>query len=578
MFASPYPIPAHRIDDVVLFDPSDHEFPVGFNILSAHTELEKILLASDLSSVFQRLSTSWGDQMHSVLTNAILAFLESKEGGTLADLRRFLVDPAFREKHLRSVTDAEVVYYWRKSFPLLGGNKSLGPLMTRLETFLGPKPIRYIVSQKENRLDFGDIMDSGKIFLAKLSQGEIGKKNSHLLGSLLMAKFQEQAMSRQAVALAERRPFWLYVDEFPNFISSSMAEILAGARKYNLGLVLAHQELRQLQAEPDLAAAVLSNAGTRIVFRVGDADAKVLAEGFSDFDADGLRRLGKGEAISRIERSDWDFNLTVPFLDKDNIASGKRTRDEVIRSSRAKYATPRSEVEKTLAPQQVTSVETVAEPAETELAETLPREPNVTPVIVPSVPVESPPAPKSTIAPPADLGRGGAQHQSIQHKLKAAAEELGFRAVIEKPILDGQGSIDLALEKENFAIACEITVTTTTDHEFGNVKKCLRAGYTRVAVVSPRAERLRQIEEAVKAALTASESECVGYFSPDTFITWLRSFVSSIPTPEPALPAEHTCRGYKVRCNAAKLSEEERKAKEEIALKAIAETMKKRKV
>lgn len=140
-------IPAHRIDDVVLLDPSDEEYPIGFNILSAHSELEKTLLASDLASVFKRLSSSWGDQMHSVLNNAILAFLESSQGGTLADMRRFLLDTGFRDKFLQTVSDPEVVYYWRKGFPQLGGNKSIGPIMTRLEMFLGRKPIRYMVSQ-----------------------------------------------------------------------------------------------------------------------------------------------------------------------------------------------------------------------------------------------------------------------------------------------------------------------------------------------------------------------------------------------------------------------------------------------
>ena len=166
-------IPAHRIDDVVLLDPSDEEFSIGFNILSAHSDFEKNLLASDLVSVFRRLSSSWGDQLNSVLSNAILAFLESSRGGTLADVRRFLLDAEFRNEFLGTVRDPDIVYYWRKGFPQLGGNKSIGPVLTRLDTFLSPKPIRYMVSQRVNRLDFANILDSGKIFLAKLPQGQI---------------------------------------------------------------------------------------------------------------------------------------------------------------------------------------------------------------------------------------------------------------------------------------------------------------------------------------------------------------------------------------------------------------------
>src|SRR5205823_4196864 len=114
-------LPRERLDDVVLLDPADSDFPIGFNILTAHSELERTLLASDLVSVFRRLSTSWGDQMTSVLGNAILALLESSEGGTLLDLRRFLIDPKYRARFLTTVGDPEVVYYWKREFPLLKG-------------------------------------------------------------------------------------------------------------------------------------------------------------------------------------------------------------------------------------------------------------------------------------------------------------------------------------------------------------------------------------------------------------------------------------------------------------------------
>ncbi len=526
--------------------------------------------------------------MHSVLNNAILAFLESSQGGTLPDLRRFLLETGFREKFLQTVSDPEVIYYWRKAFPQLGGNKSIGPLMTRLEMFLAKKPIRYMVSQPTNRLDFGNIMDAGKIFLAKLPQGQIGKENAYLLGSLLMSKFQQQAMSRQSMAQAERRPFWLYADEADQFIAPSMAEILTGARKYNLGLILAHHELRELQKDPDVAGAVLSNAGTRIVFRVGDADARTLAEGFTNFDGDSIRKLGTGEAICRVERNDFDFNLSVP-LPKDVPAFDQAAaiRGQVIASSRAKYATPRSEIQAAEMKQFEAIGETEAKPSAREKASKPappPPETTASHPVVPLPPHAQPVTPAEVLKPiapitqpPSDMGRGGAQHQAIQQRLKAVAEELDFRATIEKAVLDGQGSIDLVLEKEGCAIACEITITTTTDHEFGNVMKGIKAGFAVVAVISPKEERLRLIEEAVKAGLDSDESACVKYFTPDQFIAWLRELAPTITTPtvSPPTPSERTTRGYRVRRSAAKLTEEERRAKEEIALKAIARSMKK---
>ncbi len=139
----------------MLVDPSDEEYSVGFNILSAHSELEKNLLASDLVSVFQRLSSSWGDQMQSVLQNAILAFLESNRRGTLADLRRFLIEPSFRSEFLEICSRPErAVLLAAKDFHIYRATSPLVPSSRGLEMFLAQKPIRHMVSQPENRLDF----------------------------------------------------------------------------------------------------------------------------------------------------------------------------------------------------------------------------------------------------------------------------------------------------------------------------------------------------------------------------------------------------------------------------------------
>jgi hypothetical protein len=338
-----------RFDDVVLLDPADEEYPVGFNILSAHSELEKTLLSSDLVDVFRRLSTSWGDQMTSVLGNAILAFLESDRGGTLADLRRFLVEAEYRREFLGTVRDPEVVYYWQKEFPLLSG-KPQGPILTRLDTFLRPKLIRHMIAQKENRLDFRSIMDGKKIFLAKLAQGAIGEENAYLLGSFIVSKLHQVAMARQEVKESERQNFYLYIDEFHNFITPSMASILAGARKYHLGLILAHQELRQMwNRDTDVTSAVISNPYTRICFRLGDFDAQKLKDGFSFYEAKDLQNLGIGEAIARIERAEFDFNLKTLPLPVADQGSAEMRREKLVALSRQKYARHRAEIESELA-------------------------------------------------------------------------------------------------------------------------------------------------------------------------------------------------------------------------------------
>ena len=577
-------IPSSRIDDVILVDPSDAEYSIGFNILSAHSELEKTLLASDLIAVFERLSTSWGDQMNSVLQNAILAFLESDRRGTIADLRRFLIEPLFRNEFLKSVNDSEVVYYWQKSFPHLSGNKSIGSILTRLDTFLAQKPIRHMVSQPENRLDFAHIMDSGKIFLAKLPEGLLGWENSHLLGTLLVSKFQQIAMSRQAQQIATRRDYWLYIDEFANFITPSMAEILSGARKYRIGLTLAHHELHQLQRNPEVASAVMTHPYTRIVFRVGDDDAKKLAEGFSFFESKDLRNLEAGQAVCRVERSDFDFNLSVPLPTLPDADAMAARRQEVVTISREKYATPRADVEAMLAKSRATphTDEPPAPAKKVSVAIPVPSEPvkvaevpkaalpppEVLPPIVVPEPKPAVVSEKKIPSPPADLGKGGEQHKAMQRRLKEAAEALGFRSVIEKQITGSQESVDLLLERGDQKIACEISVTTTIDHEVGNIRKCLKAGLPQVAIICVSADRLEKIAVAVSGSLGADTAARVAYYQPDQFIAYLKTVPVEIPKEKITVR-----RGYKVKRSAPALTEAEQRQREELANQMMAEAM-----
>jgi hypothetical protein len=560
-------VPEERIDDVILLDPADAEYPVGFNILSAHSELEKTLLSSDLASVFRRLSTSWGDQMTSVLGNAILAFLESDRGGTLIDLRRFLVEKSFRDEFLATVRDPDVVYYWRKEFPLLRGSPQAS-ILTRLDTFLRPKLIRYMVAQKDDRLDFRRMMDEGKILLARLSQGAIGEENAHLLGSLLVSKLQQIAMSRQEVAEAERRPFYVYIDEFQNFITPTMEQILSGARKYRLGLILAHQDLRQIGGKsPEVLSSVLSNPFTRICFRVGDQDARTLESGFASYEAKDLQNLGTGQAIARVERAEFDFNLDTPRLAEIDPDEARARRELVITRSREKYGMPREEIEAILqrsvtgraparpvepAPQEVTIPEPLPPAPATIRAERSKR-------------AEPPPAPPSTVPTP---GRGGQQHKYMQELIKRWAESREWRATIEEKILDGLGSVDVALRKGDQSVACEIAVTTTSDHEVGNVQKCIAAGFGHVLVVSSEKKTLNQVRQQAGSTFDEEQLRRIHFCTPEEAFAVLEGIEAE------AASTTGTVRGYKVKTKYKSVSEQEKTAKREAVSQVIAKAMK----
>jgi len=588
-------IPPDRIDDVVLVDPSDQQYSVGFNILTAHTDTEKTLLASDLVSVFRRLSTSWGDQMGSVLNNAILVFLESRRGGTISDLRRFLIEPAYRAEILKTVHDSELIYYWQKSFPLLSGNQSKGPILTRLETFLAPKPIRFMVSQPENRLNFGEIMDSGKIFLAKLPEGIIGRENSFLLGSLLVAKFQQLAMARQEQEESLRRDFWLYIDEFPNFITPSMAQILRGTRKYRIGLTLAHQELRQLERESEVASAIMTNPETRIYFGVSDDDARKLAQGLTFFEAQDLQNLETGHAICRIEKASQDFNLTIPNSEPIPIDQAKATRAAVEAASRQKYARPRVEIEASLlanlgvaSPVVEPKHDPVPQVAEKKPAEILKPvsledkeelEPAIAATSDKPLMIDSgftkPVSSEVDDQVQRDLGRGGALHTTIQQRIQGEAHKLGLFAEVEAQLNKTGKAADLVLRGDNLAIAVEIAITNTVDREFANVKKCLAAGFQRVAVISSKIEHLKDIADSVHAGLGAEQSAKVGYFTADEFISELKRIVHS-GQPKTTTDSKEKVLGYSVSSQTSAHTPEDQKAKDEAIIKIMAKVMRRK--
>jgi hypothetical protein len=445
--------------------------------------------------------------------------------------------------------------------------KPQGPILTRLDTFLRPKLIRYMVAQRENRFDLGAVMNEGKIFLAKLSQGAIGEENAYLLGTLLVSKFQQLAMSRQQTAVAQRRNFYLYIDEFHNFVTPSMAAILSGARKYRLGLILAHQELQQLASrDADVASAVIANPYTRICFRLGDFDAKRLADGFSFFEAKDLQNLQVGEAICRVERAEFDFNLKTLPLPSIDRAEAERRRERIIALSRERYATPRAVVEAALMPEEIPPPVQISRPQHP-AAEPPPR-------ATPSVSEEKrPPAPPSARAKlpsaPSSSGRGGPQHKYIQELVRRWASSRGYKTTIEKEILDGLGSVDVALEKDGRSIACEISITTTVEHEMGNVQKCLTAGFEHVVLILSERKMMAKAKDAVAAAVSEAERARVHVLTTEEFFAFVETLEAH------AAGREEKVLGYKVKVDYQPVAEGEQKARKQAISQVILGALKK---
>ena len=552
-------VPEQRFEDVILLDPSDTDYPVGLNILSAYSDLDKRLLSSDLVSVFRRLSTSWGDQMNSIFGNAILAFLESTQGGTLMELRRFLVETDFRRRFLQTVQDQEVLYYWQKEFPLLKGRLQ-APILTRLDTFLRPRCIRYMVCQKEG-LDFRAILDGRKIFLGKLAQGLIGMENAYLLGTLIVSKFHQAALARQAQAITERQASYLYIDEFQNFVTESMTEILSGARKYGFGLILAHQEMRQLWSRDiDLAHSVISNPGTRICFRLGDFDAKKLEDGFSTFEAQDFQSLSVGEAIARIERADYDFNLKTFMLQDVPAELGRQRLKKLIDLSRRKYAGSRPQIESELLTSREQIIKEKPAPEIQQVCIEEIKEDKKQEVLQEEKPLYYRPKRKEE---PTVEGIGGSEHTKLQADIKDAAQRNNFMAIIEQPTPDGSGKIDVHIERDNVKFACEICVTTTSGHEIDNIKKCLAAGYDRVILCSNEKKTLDKVKKLASKNLKKPERQKVLFLLRDGVFAYLEQEAAKAET------AVQRIKGYLVESHHEPVSEEKQEAKRKSIAKAL---------
>jgi type IV secretory pathway TraG/TraD family ATPase VirD4 len=334
-------IPRYRTNDVVYFNPSDGEFPFSINILDGYDEKDRELAAASLVSVFRHIwGGSWGPRLEYVLYNTIAALLEYK-GSTFFDVYRMLTEEPFRRKVVQKITDPVVKSFWQVVYVSWSDRyvtEAVGPVLNKVGQLLGSRTMRSILCQQKSTVDFSKIMNKRKIFLVNLSKGQIGESRSSLLGSIIVTKLYLSALSRQGTKEENREDFYLYVDEFQNFATDAFENILSEARKYRLNLTIAHQFLSQIS--PRMQEAVLGNAGTLLVFRVGSTDAERLAKEFYPYkNFDDLCLQANYEiTYKRIldgEVSKPDFMYSMPPI---NWARRKAVPYKVINRSREVYS------------------------------------------------------------------------------------------------------------------------------------------------------------------------------------------------------------------------------------------------
>jgi hypothetical protein len=340
-------IPANRVDDVVYFNPADSAYPIGFNPLEVSDPTLKGHTTSELVGVLKRLfADSWGPRLEYILRYTLLALIDYPNA-TMLDITRMLTEKKFRQDVISHTDDPVVRNFWVTEFASWNdkfASEAVAPVLNKVGAFTANPMIRNILGQPKSTFNIREIMDNGRILIVNLSRGLMGEDNAGIIGAMMVTKIQLSAMSRADIPEPQRRPFYLYVDEFQNFATDSFAVILSEARKYALNLTVANQYISQM-SQP-VRDAVFGNVGTIVSFRISPDDAPFLQKYFEP----------QFEAPDIIQQHNRHFIVSMTINGEKAPAFSAKTLNlppqatnyvsQIIELSRQRYSVERAVVEK----------------------------------------------------------------------------------------------------------------------------------------------------------------------------------------------------------------------------------------
>lgn len=336
-------IPSNRINDVCYFNPADPEYSYPLNPLEVRNTEQRELVSSGIVAIFHKLyAHTWGPRLEYILRNSLLT-LTAVPNTTLEDVVKILTDDEFRRRIIEKLEDKVMVRFWTDEYNKMDArqrSEAISPILNKVGQFVSSPLIREIINKPISKVNIEKIMNEGKILLVDLSHGKIGEDNSTLLGAMVVTQIQLAAMNRVYIPEHERRPFFLFVDEFQNFATKSFIKIFSEARKYKLNLTVANQYMAQL--DPEIQSAALGNVGTLISFTVGAQDAPILQKEFGgEFTEDDLVSLERFQILLKLgidqEVSTPFFATTLPLLKCVNL-----NRDKIIKSSQERFGKPKA--------------------------------------------------------------------------------------------------------------------------------------------------------------------------------------------------------------------------------------------
>src|SRR3989338_4827066 len=347
-------VPKERAEDVIIFEPFDLERPMGLNMLEVKSEEEKDFAVQEMIEIFYKLFPPEiiGPMFEHNMRNVMLTLMADRDyPGTIAEIPRMFTDPAFQKYKVAKVQDPVVRSFWEQEMAKTTDfhkSEMLGYLISKVGRFVENEMMRNIIGQPKYAFDFRAVMDEGKILLINLSKGKTGEVNSKLLGLIIVSKLQMAALSRADMPEGQRRDFYLYIDEFQNFVTDSLATILSEARKYHLSLTMAHQYISQLVHENNakIRDAVFGNAGTVACFRIGVEDAEIMgkefAPVFNEYDVINIDRFSAYVKLMTNGTASRPFSMqTMP----PTKGQGMDLTSGIKKLSKLKYSRPRAEVE-----------------------------------------------------------------------------------------------------------------------------------------------------------------------------------------------------------------------------------------
>ena len=337
-------IPGHRVDDIIILDPTDPAHTVGWNPFYRVPKEARALVASNTVAAFRHVwADSWGPRLEYILYNSVAALLDAPDScrATFLSIPRLLVDPVYRAEVVSAVDDPRVKSFFRDEFdrwPERQVAEALSPVQNKIGQVIGHPQVRAALCQWRPSFDLDTILRKRQVLLVRLPKGELGADPANLLGSLLVAGLLQAAMRRP---VADRTAFHLYIDEFQNFTTDAFATILSEARKYALTLTIGHQYFDQLR--PAVRSAVLGNVGSLISFRVGAEDAELMSRELGGMSPEALRDLVRGEVFVRLSE---DTSVQQAFRGRTEIGCAiYNLRGKVTRKCHRAYARPRAEVD-----------------------------------------------------------------------------------------------------------------------------------------------------------------------------------------------------------------------------------------